>query len=70
MLAPSSTPAALITTINSIVVKAARTPDLVDRFTKDATDVIANSPAEFRAFIQSEAKRWAKVVKDSGMRAD
>jgi tripartite-type tricarboxylate transporter receptor subunit TctC len=70
VLAPASTPAALVNTINSIVVKAARAPDVVDRFTRDATDVVANSPAEFRTFIQSEAKRWAKVVKDSGMKAD
>lgn len=70
VLAPSSTPAALVSAINSIVVKAARAPDVVERFNKDATDVAANSPTEFRAFIQSEAKRWAKVVKDSGMRAD
>jgi tripartite-type tricarboxylate transporter receptor subunit TctC len=70
VLAPSSTPPALVNTINTMVVKAARAPDLVERFNKDATDVVANSPAEFQAFIQSEAKRWAKVVKDSGMRAD
>ena len=70
VLAPAATPPALVNTINGIVVKAARAPDLVERFTKDATDVVANSPAEFRAFIQSEATRWAKVVKDSGMRAD
>jgi tripartite-type tricarboxylate transporter receptor subunit TctC len=70
VMAPSSTPPALVSTINGIVVKAARAPDLVERFTKDATDVVANSPSEFRTFIQSEAKRWAKVVKDSGMRAD
>ena len=70
LLAPSSTPPALVNAINGVVVKAARAPELVDRFAKDATNVVANSPAEFRAFIQSEAKRWAKVVKDSGMRAD
>ena len=70
VLAPASTPPALINAISSVIVKAARAPELVDRFTKDATNVVANSPAEFRAFIQSEAKRWAKVVKDSGMRAD
>lgn len=70
LLVPASTPVALINTINSIVVKASRAPDLVERYTKDATDVAANSPAEFKTFIQSEAKRWAKVVKDSGMRAD
>jgi len=70
VLAPSSTPPTLVGTINTVVVKAARAPDLVDRFTKDATNVVANSPSEFRTFIQSEARRWAKVVKDSGMRAD
>ena len=70
VLAPFSTPAPLVQTLNSIVVKAARAPDVVERFTKDATDVVANSPAEFRAFLQTEARRWAKVVKDSGMKAD
>ncbi len=70
MLVPSSTPAAMVNTINSVTVKASRAPDLVERYTRDATDVVANSPAEFKSFIQSEAKRWAKVVKDSGMRAD
>lgn len=70
VLAPATTPPALLNTVNALIVKAARTPDLVERFTKDATEVVANSPAEFRAFIQAEAKRWAKVVRDSGMRVE
>lgn len=70
LLASSATPAVLINTVNGIIVKGARAPDLVERFTKDATEVVANSPAEFKTFLQAEAKRWAKVVKDSGMRAD
>jgi tripartite-type tricarboxylate transporter receptor subunit TctC len=70
VLAPAATPPALVTTVNALTVKAARAPDLVERFTKDATDVVANSPAEFRTFIQAEAKRWARVVKESGMRAE
>ena len=69
-LVPSSTPATLVNSVNALTVKAARSPDLVERFTKDATEVVANSPAEFKTFIQAEAKRWARVVKESGMRAD
>lgn len=69
-LVSSSTPAATVNSVNALTVKAARSPDLVERFTKDATDVVANSPAEFKTFIQTEAKRWARVVKESGMRAD
>lgn len=70
VMAPSSIAAPLLNNVNGIVVKAARAPDLVERFSKDATEVVANSPAEFRAFIQAEAKRWARVVKESGMRAE
>ncbi len=70
LLVPASNPPAMINTVNAMVVKASRAPDLIDRYTKDATEVVANSPAEFKTFIQSEARRWAKVVKDSGMRAD
>ena len=69
-LVPSATPATLVNSINTLTVKAARSPDLVERFTKDATEVVANSPAEFKTFIQAEAKRWTRVVKESGMRAD
>ncbi len=70
MLAPSSAPATTVNAVNMLTVKAARSPDLVDRFTKDATEVVANTPAEFKTFIQAEAKRWARVVKESGMKAD
>ncbi len=70
VLAPSSTSAALINTVNGVIVKAARAPDIVERFTRDATEVAANSPAEFRTFIQAEAKRWARVVRESGMKAE
>jgi tripartite-type tricarboxylate transporter receptor subunit TctC len=70
LLAPASTPAPLVSTINALTVKAARSPDLLERFTRDATDVIANTPAEFKTFIQSEAKRWARVVQQSGIKAE
>ena len=31
---------------------------------------IGNSPDEFAAVIKSDIPKWAKVVKDSGMKAD
>ncbi len=70
MLAPASTPAATVNAVNALTVKSARSPDLLERFTKDATEVVANTPVEFKTFIQTEAKRWARVVKESGMKAD
>lgn len=70
VMAPASIAQPLLNQVNGIVVKAARAPDLLERFTKDATEVVANSPAEFRAFIQAETKRWTRVVRESGMRAE
>ena len=70
LLAPSSTPAATVSGVNALAVKAMRSPDLIERATKDATEVVANTPSEFRIFIQAEARRWARVVKESGMKAD
>ena len=31
---------------------------------------LANTPAEFAAFMKREADRWSVVVKESGMRYD
>lgn len=70
VLAPSSTPESLITTVHAVIVKAARAPDLVDRFNAEASPIVANTPAQFKTFIQSEARRWTKVVKESGIKTD
>jgi tripartite-type tricarboxylate transporter receptor subunit TctC len=33
-------------------------------------DIIANSPEEFGAFLRAEVARYAKVVKDQGLKAE
>jgi len=32
--------------------------------------VISKSPEEFDAFVGSEMKRWAKIIKDNNIRLD
>jgi tripartite-type tricarboxylate transporter receptor subunit TctC len=70
ILAPAATPVHIVAALNGFIVKAARSPEVVDRLGTQGADIIASSPAEFRAYIKSELARWAKVVKESGMRAD
>jgi tripartite-type tricarboxylate transporter receptor subunit TctC len=31
-------------------------------------EVVANTPAEFAAVIKSELPRWAKLIKDAGIK--
>ena len=70
VLAPSATPAPLVATLNALIVKAMNSPGVIDRLAADGTTVIAGSPQEFQARIKSELARWAKVVKQSGIRPE
>jgi tripartite-type tricarboxylate transporter receptor subunit TctC len=70
VLAPASTPPAIIASLNGYVVKAMQAPDLSKRFANEGTHVIASSPGQFGAHLKTEIARWAKVVKDSGIRAE
>ena len=70
ILAPAATPAATIKALNDHIVGALRAPDVADRLAKQNIDTIASSPAQLAAHIKAELARWAKVVKDMGLRID
>ena len=70
ILAPATTPAKTVAAINAYIVKAMRAPGATERFAREGAEVIANSPAEFRAQIKIELARWAKVVKENQLTAD
>lgn len=70
VLAPGTTPAALVSTINGYWVKAARTPEVASRMSNDGNDVIAGTPAQFAAIIKAELPRWNKVIRDSGIKPE
>lgn len=70
VLAPAATPARVISVLNEHIGRAIRAPDLAERFAKEGTEVIASSPAQFASHIRSELQRWAKVVKEMGLRGD
>lgn len=70
VLVPSATPPATVNALNALITKAVRSPDLNARFAEQGADVIASSPAGFAAHIRNELKLWARVVKESGIKAD
>ena len=70
VLAPSTTPPALVAAINGYWVKAARSPEVVSRLTHDGNEVVAGTPAEFAALIKAELPRWNKVIRDSGIKPE
>jgi hypothetical protein len=45
-------------------------PDLRARFVQDAFEVRGNSPEAFEKYLRAEVGKWAKVVKESGVRVE
>jgi tripartite-type tricarboxylate transporter receptor subunit TctC len=70
VLAPAKTPPAVVQKIADAIKRACAQPDVIQRFQHDGSIAKANSPEEFAAFIESEARRWAVVVKSAGIKAE
>jgi tripartite-type tricarboxylate transporter receptor subunit TctC len=70
VLAPAATPAAVVKILNEHAVRAARAPDVGERFARDGAEVVASTPEAFRRQITDELQLWARVIKDMGIKAD
>jgi tripartite-type tricarboxylate transporter receptor subunit TctC len=70
LLAPAGTPKDVIGVLNREVAKVLRSPEGKERLAAEGAEGVGNSPEEFTAYMQSEMVKWAKVVKQSGARAD
>jgi len=70
VLTPAGTPREIVQRLNTEIVKILQSADVKERFFKQGVDVQTSSPEQFDAFVKSEVARWAKVIKEAGIRAD
>ena len=70
LLAPAKTPAMIVAKLHLETVKALALPDLRVKFADLGMEGIGNSPDEFAAIIRSEIPKWAKVIRESGIKPD
>lgn len=70
ILAPAGTPREIITRLNGEFTRATASADLKERFAAAGVDPLSSTPEQFGAFIRSEATRFARVVKDAGIKAE
>jgi tripartite-type tricarboxylate transporter receptor subunit TctC len=70
LLAPAATPRPIVLRLNQEVTKILASPDVKEFLFGQGLDPAAGTPEQFGAYIKSETAKWAKVVKDSGARAD
>jgi tripartite-type tricarboxylate transporter receptor subunit TctC len=70
MVAPANLPGPVLDKVHGTVVKIFQMPDVRNRLISLAADPVTTTSAEFGAYIKSEIAKWARVVKDSGAKAE
>lgn len=67
VFAPGKTPAAIVGRLNREAVRVLNTPEVRDRLFSSGSEVVANTPQQFAAFIKSDMIKMGKVIKDAGI---
>jgi len=70
LLGPAGTPREIVSHLQREVAKVLGMGDIRGKLESDGAEPVGNAPEQFARYIETEAVKWAKVVKDSGARAD
>ncbi len=70
VLAPAGTPREIIGRFNTEILKVLNSAEIRERFGKQGVEVRTSTPEQFGEFVRAEVGRWAKVIKDAGIKAD
>jgi tripartite-type tricarboxylate transporter receptor subunit TctC len=70
VLAPAKTPRAIVERLHQLIVKVLDHPDIVKRFAADGADAVDSTPQEFAAHIKAETVKWARVIKEAGIKGE
>jgi tripartite-type tricarboxylate transporter receptor subunit TctC len=65
VFAPAKTPQEIVDTLNKAIVKVMAMPDVKSKCAQLGFDPVANSPAEFSAYVKKEVEKWGKVIKEA-----
>lgn len=67
---PAGLSNAVVATLSSEIARAAQLPDVRERFLGLGLEPLTLMPREFRAYIGSELKKWAAVVKAANIKVE
>jgi tripartite-type tricarboxylate transporter receptor subunit TctC len=70
LIAPAATPKAIIDKIHDDVVSVLEIPEVRERIASQGGEVVGDTPAEFTAFISAESAKYARIIKQAGVKLD
>ena len=70
LVGPAKMPAAMVKRMNEDINKVLLMPDVMEKFEQYGAEDGGGTPEKFASFIQTESVKWAKVVKEAGVKAE
>lgn len=70
LLAPQATPRAVVTLLNERMNRFLTAPSEAKLWQNRGLHIVASTPEQFGAYLYSEQQKWAKVIKERGIKAE
>lgn len=70
LFVPRGTPARMISKIAYDTNRVLKSAEIRERFAGQGVDAAETTPEEFKSYFQSDVRKWAKVVKATGVSVD
>ena len=65
LFAPAKTPPEIVNRLYEATAKALALPEVREKLEAQGAEPVGQPPAQFRAYVQAEIEKWAKVIKES-----
>ena len=70
LLAPAGTPPAIVAKLHQEAVRIVSHPDMREKLGLIGLDVVGDAPDAFAEIIRTDTLKWAKVIKEAGIKAE
>ena len=70
LYAPAGTSSELVRRLHDETAAALSSPDAKERLAQTGNDYLMSTPEEFAGYLRDEIAKWAKVIKEAGIRVD
>ncbi len=67
---PAGVPPAVVERLHTEIVRTLQLADIRERLATFGAEPVGNTPAQFAAFIRAEQPKYARIIKESGAKAD
>ena len=70
VFAPAGTPRETVARLNAAIAAVLRHPEVAERMKAQGLEAHDNSPEQFAAWVDQQARQWARVIREAGVKPD